>query len=194
MTENQPGIDRRRVIQGALWAAPAIVIATGIPARAASTDPEGQIIVTSAQSQFQGSYFDSTLGSNITATTLSIFMQLADEFGGGGVTAGLISVQLEVVLPYNIPDPSTLRWGFDGTEGGDANWSLTKPVESTDGGTTTTVTLTYNAVPISAAGTFSLAGFFAESPSTVGDMLSYTVTGIDEAARVLITPGSITVA
>ncbi|MFV0633681.1 hypothetical protein [Demequina sp.] len=37
-------MSRRRVLGGAVWAAPAIVVATSIPAAAASIEPEGEVI------------------------------------------------------------------------------------------------------------------------------------------------------
>lgn len=48
MTEPVGGVSRRRVMQGMAWATPAIVIATAVPARAASTDVPNFLIVSNA--------------------------------------------------------------------------------------------------------------------------------------------------
>lgn len=53
MAEPVGGVSRRRVMQGVAWAAPAIVVATAVPARAASGDPS-TLIVDSMQAQIQG--------------------------------------------------------------------------------------------------------------------------------------------
>ena len=68
MTEASGGINRRRVLQGAAWAAPAIIIATAAPARAVSGEPPATagLIFNGLYAYSQDGFWDASTGTHLT--------------------------------------------------------------------------------------------------------------------------------
>lgn len=95
------GISRRRVIQGAAWSAPAILIATAVPAAAASTDP-GQIALTDVH-------------ANLVTNMLTVTASIA--WSGDPTNAEVNPVIASVVVPTTIvasptPTVGTGYWAY----------------------------------------------------------------------------------
>lgn len=94
-------VSRRRVIQGAAWSAPAILIATAVPAAAASTDP-GLIALTG-------------VNANIVTSWLTVNASIA--WAGDPTNAEVNPVVASVVVPTSIvasttPTVGTGYWAY----------------------------------------------------------------------------------
>jgi len=86
MSEGYGDVSRRRILQGAAWATPAIVLATSVPARAASGDP-GALALTD-------------VGANLTTGFLTATGTVL--YAGSTGSAPVDPVMVSIVVPASV--------------------------------------------------------------------------------------------
>ncbi len=126
------GVSRHRVLQGAAWTAPAIVIATAVPARAASL-PQGEgITITYMQSMYQAGHWNATAGESQSAYLIQTTLQN----GPSSPTDPSAIVSLQVTYTVPVGDIAQPAWGLgvtgptnsEGIQDPDM-WSLVTPLQ-----------------------------------------------------------------
>lgn len=140
-------INRRRILQGALWATPAVVIATAAPAAAASVGI-GSLVVASASATQNNSSL------SVTATVA---------YGGGGEPVS--GTALSISMP-------TSRVGLLEPSTASAGWSYQGRATS---GATTTFTFTWNGAALSASNS-ATSPLVATLPKGYADASSFAVS------------------
>ena len=144
------GFSRRRVLMGATWSAPAIVIATSVPARAASLDEGEGITIITLESMYEDSHWNQTAGVSQPAFLVQTNLQNAPNAALDPTP--VIALQLTFTVPVgNITNPA---WGLgefgpSSTEGVEetAPWVLASPVVVTAGVATLRFSYTGTAIP-----------------------------------------------
>jgi hypothetical protein len=170
----QLSLTRRRVLIGAAWATPAVLIATAAPAAAASTT--------------RGAIALSSLVSTMTGTTLYVRGQVA--YSGAGSPspdAPVSSVQLKITMPYTritVATPPTVT--------PNTGWSYAGPYTTSGSGSARTVTYTFTYTspqPLSSANpiTAQLAVSFAKSSSVNTLNVTYMGSGVSLLAPMTAT-------
>ena len=148
-------LSRRRVLIGAAWATPVVLVATAIPAAAASTT-RGAVALTS-------------LFSTMTSANLYVRGQVAYAGAGGpSPDAPVTNVQLQVTMLY-----SRITVGTAPVVSG-TGWAFAGPYTTTGSGSSRTITYKFTwtgAQPLSAANpiTPQLAVTFAK-PTSVNNL------------------------
>lgn len=120
----QIAVDRRRLVKGAAWGAPAIVMATAVPAVAASVPDPARFLFT----QTSATYTDRVIGLN---DTVSWDMAVQNT----GETAGSVTITIDFRTLATIVVPSAPAvTGWAGSSGGlplgllGFRWTYTSPV------------------------------------------------------------------
>lgn len=104
----ESGLSRRRMLTGAAWATPAVLIATAAPAIAASSDPQGVI-------EFNGSYITNE-------DAVRYLLNLAVFHAGPWNADDLSEVTVSIVIPAaKVSGPATVDAPL---------WTVTGPVVS----------------------------------------------------------------
>ena len=147
--EDARRVSRRRVLQGVAWSAPAILIATSAPARAASLAPDQGVALLYLQVSFQSSHWNSTQGVGMQAVTVQANIQNAP--APAPDPTPLVTLQVTYQVPVGaITNPA---WGLganyaptsEGIAAG-APWVLAAPVTVSAG--VATISFTYTGAPI----------------------------------------------
>ncbi|WP_156163906.1 hypothetical protein [Demequina maris] len=108
------GVSRRRIVQGAAWATPAILLATAAPAAASSTEVEIQNVTRSAQGELSAD-FDAPPGAVVTISftwNSSEFEKLAAS-GISGAALGSSSggsASIQFTVPESGTGSITVLW------------------------------------------------------------------------------------
>lgn len=174
---DESGLSRRRVLTGAAWATPAVLIATAAPALAASGDPQGTLTVTGNSSYSASRWVDGV--GNVKAKQTAFYSQLVPSVGGGAVSK-VVSMTATLVIT-NAANP--FRWGIGNAEGGTAVWTLVgTPSRS---GNTVTMVLNYaGALPFGAYEGANLDNFWAEVANSSAT-IAVALNALDEDGRSL---------
>ena len=133
-------VSRRRVVQGALWAAPAIVIATAVPAAATSPTPAG-VTITAVPDPV-------TRKAKIVTYTVTVSVAGS----GSGIDAGFT-----LVVTHPNTGPSAPTFNIAGTNWTSGTSTATSNQALTPGNSTVlTATLTFPANNTHLAATFTV--------------------------------------
>lgn len=88
------GASRRRILQGAAWAAPAVVVASAVPATAGSLDPSGTIVFNIDPPFSLGSWYDPSIppfGANRPVYVVQNQIRWAGPFNNGNDVSGILA-------------------------------------------------------------------------------------------------------
>jgi hypothetical protein len=175
--QHSAGIDRRRVLKGAAWAAPLVVVASAVPAAAASGDPTGQLVFNSSSITYSGSHWVADLGQSVKAKLFSGTAQLQPAAGQGGGTQNAKITSLTLFITVD-KAANALTWGMQNSSGPSADWTL---VSSTNVDNTVTLLLNYvgSALPMSTYGVVNFSNVWV-NVNNATSVASMVVTGIDE--------------
>lgn len=144
------GISRRRIIQGAVWATPAIVIATSAPARAASLPADQGVTIQSMYVNYQAYHWNASQGTGQPAVIVQANVHNAP--APAPDPSPIVTLQVSFQVPVGaIANPA---WGLG--QGGAPNregiaagapWALASPVSVSAGIATLTFSYTGDAIP-----------------------------------------------
>lgn len=171
MATHADGVSRRRVLLGTVWTAPAILVATSVPARAASI-PVGGVVYIGLSSTFSATHFDETTGLQIPAVTTQANIQ-NQPLEGGGASPDVIAALLTFSVPVGaIADPA---WGLGSNLEGIANPSYTISSGPTVSDGVFTVTFSWTGVGGTWATTQPTLWVQVADDSVVGQAASSTI-------------------
>ena len=163
----EAGVSRRRILQGVAWATPAVLIAAAAPAAAASLPigdasvpvplPSGTGLESSfSQSTYNNKYWNATLGYDISASTIGLYIQNKGE--GAPLTGSII---LTVILP--VGNSNSPAWGIGNVNGIPSGEPWTLASGPTVANNKATLTLVYTGAPLGAWGGVSLSNLWVEA-------------------------------
>lgn len=168
-----PLLTRRHTLQGFAWAAPAIVIATSVPAQAASTsrtlDPAYGVGVTPTfnSAEYRKEFWNATTEKKVKAIVMGLHIQ---NQGNGGVGATAETMVVTLVVP--VTGVTAPKWGIGGQEGLPSGTTWTTSGPSVSNGYATLV-LVYTGAPLAVYGGQYPSNIWIETNGNpVGDQAS----------------------
>ncbi|WP_062071339.1 hypothetical protein [Demequina sediminicola] len=184
-----PGLSRRRVLAGAAWAAPTIMVASAVPSYAASTPvaPSGQLH-NGPTGRYNSSHWVQGQG-NTKAQLMSSYLQYKPLTG---VSPTLPLVDLWIVLTVDkVYEP--IQFGVNDAIGvpADSAWELRSAPTITNGVFTAELRFTGGPnvsypIPVWAGGNIDLFWVRTTAKPTVANLDAYA---IDSAGALLTKPG-----
>ncbi|MDN4490642.1 hypothetical protein QQX13_07335 [Demequina sp. SYSU T00068] len=165
MTEQTNGVSRRRVIQGAAWATPAILIATGSPPAAASINEPSQIAVPTPTTQFT---WDGGPGRQIHISNIVV--------SGTGLAANAPITDIRVRISVGSPSTATAPtitagaavWTYEGSSTAGTTHTFTYRYTGTLNSSTTSTAPLAITVGASGHGNFSATVSVAAEGTSAG--------------------------
>jgi len=174
------GLSRRRILQGIAWAAPAVVVATAVPAAAASLAPAPAsgvgslpagtgLTIGSLNATYEPTRWNSTVSATIKAVNSGAYIQ-----NSGNTVPTSQSVILTAIFPVGtLTNP---RWGIGQGNGIAAGEPWTRASGPSVSGGYATLTLLYTGPALGPWGGISLSNLWMESSGNVaGQNVTLTV-------------------
>lgn len=164
------GVSRRRIIQGAAWATPAVLVATALPAAAATGDPPGTIA-------FNGTYFTNDNGVN---DVLNLVVRHGGPFNADDLRNISVTIQIASANVEAVPASVTgSGWALSSATVSGSNYlyvaTYVGAVARYD--TATTLVIYWTAKGLAP---YPVTAYFVATASSGGT----TVSGSDSATRV----------